>query len=80
LTCFFRDATLGGMEISDRYSELEDGRILDCKPMKEGDFPLVSARDGKWKTFEGTLGDIFDSVPFTEEEIEDLRKQGILPR
>ncbi len=61
------------------FSRLSDGseRILDLRPMSEGKPALVLAPNG-WISFDGTLGQIFDSKPLTKEEIENLIAKGIL--
>jgi hypothetical protein len=61
------------------FGRLEDGRLLDLGPWDK-DKPALVFEGGKWIPFDGTFGECFDSVPLTDEEIEDLRKQGIIRR
>jgi hypothetical protein len=55
--------------VSDRYSVLEDGRILDIQPMESGKWPLV-LKNGKWTEFEGTLGDVTHSRPMMPDVVK----------
>ena len=54
-----------------RYSQLPDGRVLDCAPMAKGESVLVF-ENGDWVTFKGTLGEWRHSKSLTEAEAKAL--------
>ncbi|MCK6467743.1 MAG: hypothetical protein L6Q53_06070 [Candidatus Brocadia sinica] len=58
---------------SDRFSRLTSGKfsgmVLDVG--ENSDFPKVLTPSG-WVKFEGTGGDIFDSIPLKDSEVETL--------
>ena len=62
-------------EISDRYSRLPDGRVLDTEPESDGKPALVfDPRDPSlgWVVFEGLVGQVNDSIPSTEAEAAEF--------
>jgi len=54
-------------ESSSRYSQLPDGRILDCAPMAKGE-SVLAFENGVWATFKGTVGEWRHSKPLTASE------------
>lgn len=63
---------MANLPAMDDFSRLADGRVLDSRPMDDGSWPLVFNPRRGWETFEGTLGEITDSKPITEEEAKAL--------
>jgi hypothetical protein len=53
------------------FGILESGKVIDLRPMESGKSPLVFV-DGSWIEFEGTIGEISESRPITEEEALSL--------
>jgi hypothetical protein len=58
-----------------RYSQLPDGRVLDCAPMAKGN-PVLAFENGVWVTFKGTLGEWRHSISLTEAEARVLTVSG----
>jgi preprotein translocase subunit Sss1 len=55
-----------------------DGRLLDNAPIADGGTALVFSK-GQWVLFEGTFGELTDSIPVTAEEAMRFCEDGVLP-
>lgn len=71
--------TFSGMALID-FVRLEDGRLVDARPMDKGKLPLVLTEKG-WVSFPNVTGDdLFNSIPLEEEEINSPISAGIIGR
>lgn len=62
------------------FVRLEDGRLVDTRPMDKGKLPLVLTEKG-WVPFSNMTGDdFFNSIPLEKEEINSLISAGIISR
>jgi len=53
------------------FGLLEDGRLVNLEPLRNGDSPLVFT-GGSWVPFKGTFGELSDSRPVNAERAREI--------